>query len=214
MRKDTTKEPTDRGRDIAHVIKGTYNMGAQYHFTMETQSCHCAPTSRGLRLRSATQWTDLVQIAVAQMLGLPQNEVFVEVEAVGGAYGGKASRSALVACACALAAQRLDRPASLVMPLRDNMLAVGKRGEFEARYELAVDAAGVVQYLDATYYSDCGCSFNDSPAGSVAEVVSSLYSSERFRLAAYSVLTDKASNTWCRAPGTVALFIVFLGHLS
>lgn len=62
--------------------------------------------------------------------------MLVEVERVGGAYGGKASRSALVACACALAAAKLGRPATLVLPLEDNMHAVGKRAEFEADYQV------------------------------------------------------------------------------
>lgn len=64
-----------------------------------------------------------------------------------------------------------------------------------------MDSEGVIQYLDVSFYTDCGCSFNDSPAGSVAAVVTNLYDGSRFRLEGYDVRTDKASNTWCRAPG-------------
>lgn len=123
---------------------------------------------------------------------------------MGGGFGGKASRSALVACACALVSSRLSRPAALVLPLADNMQALGKRGAFEADFQLGVDAAGAIQYLDASVYSDCGCGFNDSPVDSAVAVIAGLYASDRFRLEGYSVLTDKASNTWCRAPGTLA----------
>lgn len=67
--------------------------------------------------------------------------------------------------------------------------------------QLGVDSEGAIQYLDVTYYSDCGCSFNDSAARSVD--LTNLYAGDRFQVEGYSVLTDKASNTWCRAPGTV-----------
>lgn len=136
MRKVVDVPRRSRGGAARHEIAGSFNMGAQYHFTMETQSCHCEPAERGLRVRSATQWADLVQVAVARALLLPQGAVGVEVARVGGAYGGKASRSALAACACALVAHRLARPARLRLPLPDNMHAVGKRGEFEADYRV------------------------------------------------------------------------------
>lgn len=206
MRKDVTLERKSRGENVQHEIAGSFNMGGQYHYTLETQACHCEPVDGGLRLRSATQWPDLVQVAVAQMLRLREADVLVESRHVGGAYGGKATRSALTACACALVASRLCRPARVQLPIRENMRAVGKRGEFEADYRLGVDADGLLQYLDVTYYCDCGCSFNDSNAEAVKVVVTGLYASDRFRLEGYNVRTDKASNTWCRAPGNVAFW--------
>ncbi|XP_026330989.1 indole-3-acetaldehyde oxidase-like [Hyposmocoma kahamanoa] len=204
VRLDVTVQRQRRGLDVRHELAGSFNMGAQYHYSLETQSCHCEPTERGLRLRSATQWPDRVQQAVAGVLRLRAADVQVETRHVGGAYGGKASRSALAACACALAAARLGRPARLALPLRDGLRALGKRGEFEATYSLGADAAGRLQRLDVEYYCDCGCSFNESPVGAVKMIVvlRSLYASDTFQLKGYSVRTDKPSNTWCRAPGT------------
>lgn len=206
VRLDVAVQRQRCGRDVRHEIAGSFNMGAQYHYSLETQSCHCEPTERGLRLRSATQWPDRVQEAVAGMLRLRAADVQVETRHVGGAFGGKASRSALAACACALAAARLGRPARLALPLRDNLRALGKRGEFEAQYSLGADAAGRLQHLDVEYYCDCGCSFNESPVRSVEAVVvlRGLYASDTLELKGYSVRTDKPSNTWCRAPGTLA----------
>ena len=64
------------------------------------------------------------------------SSVEVEVDRVGGAYGGKASRSSQVACACALVAHKLQRHASLAMPLTDNMNAIGKRQACFVEYEV------------------------------------------------------------------------------
>ncbi|XP_045774054.1 xanthine dehydrogenase-like isoform X1 [Maniola jurtina] len=197
---------TDRGTDTAHVIKGDFYIPDQYHFTMETQSSTVSPTRRGLRVRSATQWMDLVQVAVAKTLNLPLNRVDVEVPRLGGAYGGKASRASLIACACALVAYKLNRKASLVMPLTDNMEVIGKRMPAYFEYELGVNNDGVIQYADVVFYSDGGSSINDNLASYIADPLSRLYNKKRWNIKGYSVITDKPSNTWCRAPATAEGF--------
>ncbi|XP_047534257.1 xanthine dehydrogenase 1-like [Vanessa atalanta] len=202
IREDVTIKATDKGNETTHTIKGHYYIPDQYHFTMETQSCRAELTRRGIRVWSATQWMDLVQIAVARSLDLPLNSVDVSAGRVGGAYGGKASRSALPACAAALAAHALGRGASLVMPLTDNMHAVGKRQAARFEYELGVNNDGVIQHADIVYYSDCGYSYNDSSGSEIASTMANLYDTSRWNIKGYSVLTDKAGNTWCRAPAT------------
>jgi xanthine dehydrogenase/oxidase len=61
------------------------------------------------------------------------------VRRLGGGYGGKISRSALPATACALAAQKLHRPVRLVMNLETNMAAIGKRYSAAFDYEVSAD---------------------------------------------------------------------------
>ncbi|KAH9645120.1 hypothetical protein HF086_005665 [Spodoptera exigua] len=168
LRKDVTIEPTSKGTDIQHTITGTFNVPPQYHYTMETQSCTTKVTENGLVIRSATQWMDLVHVAVSKALNIDENRILVEVPRVGGAYGGKASRSSLIACACALVAHKLNRSATLVMPLTQNMEAIGARSACEFQYECGVNNDGVIQYLNVTYYSDCGCNYNDSAGAGVA----------------------------------------------
>ncbi|XP_022112869.2 indole-3-acetaldehyde oxidase [Pieris rapae] len=202
IREESSIKPKDRGTDVVHTIKGTYTIPDQYHYTMETQSCTVSNTRRGLVVRSATQWMDLVQTAVAKSLNLPLNSVTVEVSRIGGGYGGKASRSSLIACACALAAHKLNRTATLVLPLTHNMAAIGKRQACYVEYEVATNSEGLIQYANLLYYSDNGCNFNDTAAGNITDVMSNLYDTSRWDVKGYSVLTDKASNTWCRAPGT------------
>ncbi|KAI8431972.1 hypothetical protein MSG28_004503 [Choristoneura fumiferana] len=183
IREDVSIKPTNKGVDTTQVIKGNFSIPSQYHYTMETQCCTTANTELGLTVRSSTQ-------------------VIVKVPRVGGAYGGKASRSALVACACALVARKLNRTATLVLPIDHNMAIVGKRLRCYADYEIGINKDGVIQYLTLSFYSDCGYSFNDSSAGEIASTITNLYESSRWLIKGYSVLTDKHSNTWCRAPGT------------
>ncbi|CAG5043546.1 unnamed protein product [Parnassius apollo] len=202
VRKDVAIIASDCSKDTTHVFRGSYVVPEQYHFTMEPQCCIAKPSSRGMKLRSATQSMDLTQVAVARMLQLPLNSVEVCVPRVGGAYGGKASRAALVACACALAASALQRPASLVLPLKHNMTAIGKRSACDFHYEVGVNDDGLIKYLNLIYYSDCGCTFNDSMGSTIANFIKNLYDSTCYNITGYSVLTDKPSNTWCRAPAS------------
>ncbi|XP_050685719.1 uncharacterized protein LOC126980172 isoform X2 [Leptidea sinapis] len=202
IREDANVTATDRGTDITKVLKGNFYVPDQYHYTLETQSCTVSNTRRGLVVRSATQWMDAVQVAVAKSLNMPSNSITVEVSRVGGAYGGKASRSALVACACALVAHKLNKTASLVMPLTHNMAVIGKRNPCYTDYEIGINNEGVIQYVDLSYYSDCGCSYNDTSAGNIAGFMANLYDTSRWSIKGYGVLTDKSSNTWCRSPGT------------
>jgi xanthine dehydrogenase molybdopterin-binding subunit B len=58
----------------AHIIKGEFAMGGQYHFQMETQIAICHPREDGLDVYSATQWIDLVQASIASALKIPNNE--------------------------------------------------------------------------------------------------------------------------------------------
>nr|BAR64771.1 aldehyde oxidase [Ostrinia furnacalis] len=202
IREDVSKTATGKGENTSHVIKGSFIIPSQYHFTMETQCCSVSNTELGVHVRSATQWMDLVHVAVANALDIEQNRVLVSVPRVGGAYGGKASRSALAACACALVSRKLNRTATLVMPLTHNMAAIGKRQRCRADYELGVDDEGVIQYLNLSYYMDCGFNFNDTAGSAISDVMALMYQSSTWTVKGYSVLTDTAGNTWCRAPGT------------
>ncbi|KAF9823384.1 hypothetical protein SFRURICE_006597 [Spodoptera frugiperda] len=186
LRKDAAIEPTSKGTDIQHTITGTFNVPSQYHYTMETQSCTTQVTENGLVVRSSTQWMDLVHVAVSKALNIDENRVLVEVPRVGGAYGGKASRSALIACACALVAHKLNRSATLVMPLSQNMQAIGMRSACEFQYECGVNNDGVVQYLNVTYYSDSGCSYNDSAGADIASSITNLYSTDTWKVTGYT----------------------------
>ena len=61
-----------------HVIKGSFDIGSQYHYTMETQSCVCVPVEDGMDVYPATQWMDLAQRAICQALNVPENRCSVK----------------------------------------------------------------------------------------------------------------------------------------
>ena len=84
----------------AHTISGDISLGTQYHFHMETQVwCVCIHTSAAFTLHyhglqtslcipeddsytvySSTQWPDACQLAVSNVLGIPNNKYSLSIK--------------------------------------------------------------------------------------------------------------------------------------
>lgn len=152
---------TEVGVGGAHKINGHFDVGTQYHFTMEPQTCVCVPIEDGMDVYSSTQGISDTQTAVADALKLPNNAINIQVRRVGGAYGAKISRSIQLACASAVAAHHLNRPVRFVMTIEANMNIIGKRYACINDYEVEVDDNGKVQKLVNDYVEDSGCSSNE-----------------------------------------------------
>ncbi|XP_077297593.1 uncharacterized protein LOC143919252 [Arctopsyche grandis] len=195
-------EAKTKGKNVKKVIKGSFDIFGQYHYTMETQICLCVPIEDGMDVFSATQWMDLINIAVAEALDVSVNSINIKVRRLGGGYGSKINRCSMIATACAVAAKVLNRPVRFVMPLKTNMMAVGKRNPCSNDYEVGVDDDGKIQYLTNVFYEDNGCSNNDNVVEGLAEPFFNCYDYSSWSVEGYGVLTDTASNTPCRAPGT------------
>lgn len=186
-----------------HKVSGRYEVGLQYHYTMEPQTCVVVPIEDGLDVYSATQWMDATQHAISDALNIPNNSINVYVRRLGGAYGAKISRSVQMACAAALAAHHLNRPVRLVMTIEANMNIVGKRYACINDYNVEVDDNGKIQKLVNDYVEDSGCSPNEPVHFNTTEFFNNCYDGKHFTLNAKVAITDAPSNTWCRAPGTV-----------
>lgn len=71
-----------------------------------------------------------------------KTNTLVETRRLGGAYGGKITRSAMVATAAAVAARKLDRPVKVSLDINTNMNMVGKRHPFRCDYKVGFDDNG------------------------------------------------------------------------
>ncbi|XP_054726022.1 xanthine dehydrogenase [Anastrepha obliqua] len=183
---------------------GKLDLGLQYHYFMEPHTSVVIPFEGGLEVYAATQWMDLLQGALTELLGMKTNEVQVKVRRLGGGYGGKATRSLPAACAAALAAFKLNRPVRFVQSIESMMNVLGKRWAFHSDYDFYVKSTGKIVALRNAFYEDAGCLPNESPMGHTVLLGKNCYEfSDNYKLDGYMVITDSPSNTPCRAPGSV-----------
>lgn len=126
----------------------------------------------------------------------------IRVRRLGGAYGAKISRNGIVSNAAALAAYKLQKPVKLWLPFPTNMDIIGKRCPLTADYEVGLNDKGIIQYLMITCYSAYGYKGgNEDMLYEIGELILNGYLTDTFKVTPFSVKTDLATNTWCRAPG-------------
>jgi len=143
--------------DATHVIKGTFEIGGQEHFYLESQAAMAIPQEGGdFIVHSSTQHPSEIQHKVAHALHVPMNAVRVEVRRMGGGFGGKESQGNALAIACAWIARLTGRPARMRYDRDDDMLITGKRHDFRINYKVGFDDEGKVSGVDFMQYCRCG----------------------------------------------------------
>ena len=140
-----------------HVLKGELQTGAHDHWYLESQISLCVPGEhQEMNIFSGTQNPTETQILAAEVLGIPLNEVVVEIRRMGGAFGGKETQANHVACWCALLAYTTKRPVKIRLFRDDDMIMTGKRHRFLTRYEVGFDENGKLLALKLELNSDGG----------------------------------------------------------
>lgn len=140
------------------VLSGTLETGAQEHWYLETQACLCIPgEGREMNAFSSTQHPSETQAIIAEVLGIPKNEVTVEVRRMGGAFGGKETQANHVAAWTALLAHATGRPVKIRLFRDDDQKFTGKRHPFIVQYSVGFNNNGKILALDITLNSDAGC---------------------------------------------------------
>ncbi|KAF9876609.1 xanthine dehydrogenase [Colletotrichum karsti] len=149
-----------------HIIEGTTKMGGQEHFYLETNAALAIPhiEDGSMEVYCSTQNLMENQVFVAQVLGLPMSRVNMRVRRMGGAYGGKESRSTPIAMYIALAARKANRPVRMMLNRDEDMAITGQRHPFQARWKAGVDSHGKIQVLDMDLYNNGGASLDMSGA--------------------------------------------------
>ncbi len=148
-----------------HRLDGQVDIGGQDHFYLEGQvALAWAGEGAEMHVVSSNQHPSECQIVVARVLGVPSNQVTVEVRRLGGGFGGKETQANLMAAGAALAARLTGRPAKLRMDRDQDMIVTGKRHEFRIAYDVAFDDRGQILGLRTEQFARCGWSTDLSHA--------------------------------------------------
>ena len=148
-------------RDDVVVVEGTLRIGGQEHFYLECNSALAVPGDGGTEMvvYASTQTTTKTQKYAAQVTGLPECRVVCRMKRMGGAFGGKETRSVFVSTAAALAASRLGRPVRINLDRDQDMWSTGTRHPFKGIYRAcALKSSGLILGLDLELFSNAGFS--------------------------------------------------------
>ncbi|HEY2827230.1 MAG TPA: xanthine dehydrogenase family protein molybdopterin-binding subunit, partial [Pirellulales bacterium] len=143
----------------------TYVTPAETHNPLELHSTTAVWDGTNLTLYESSQGVDNLQTVLAQMFGLPKENVRVITKFVGSGFGSKLfpwSHSALAAAA----ARQLDKPVKLVVSRKMMFQTVGHRPRTQQRVRLGATSDGQLVSLQHDYiystsmldihHEDCG----------------------------------------------------------
>jgi xanthine dehydrogenase large subunit len=151
-------------KECEHVFEGRADTNGQEHLYIETQGAYAVPTEQGgLKIYSSTQGPTAVQRAVCRVTGLPMNQVEVDVQRLGGGFGGKEDQANAWAAICAVAAQITKRPVKYALHRMEDMRMTGKRHPYSSDYKIGLDKDLKIVAYEATFYQNAGASCDLSP---------------------------------------------------
>ena len=196
-------DPDAAMHEAARTLTSELYVRGQEHFYLEGQVAFAEPLDDGIYVCTSSQHPSEVQKLVARVLNLPLHSVQVECRRMGGAFGGKESQAAPLACLAAVMAHRNGRAAKYRMPRRDDMVQTGKRHDFAVRSELGFDAGGRITAGRFDIAGKCGYS-PDLSEGIVDRAmfhIDNAYYLPATRIRGYACKTHTVSNTAFRGFG-------------
>lgn len=147
------------------IVSDRVDSGGQEHFYMEPQAAMALPLENGgIKIYSSTQGPTSVQRIASRVLGLPMHKVEVDVQRLGGGFGGKEDQATPWAVMAALAALLLNKPVKLTLNRHEDMQMTGKRHPYSADFKIGLKQDGTILAYEVTYYQNAGAAADLSTA--------------------------------------------------
>lgn len=155
---------TEAFKTVDQVYEGVMRMGGQEHFYMETQSMLVVPVGEETEFNVyvSTQWPTFTQEAVAETLDIPSNRVTCHVKRIGGAFGGKVTKTAILASITSVAAWKTNRAVRCVLERGEDMLITGGRHPILGKYKVGFMNDGRIVAADIQYHTNAGNAIDES----------------------------------------------------
>src|SRR5205814_917386 len=141
----------------AVVVRERFRFHRHAAICMENRGCLAEyATGRGtLTLRSSAQCPGIVRDVLTDLLDMPEHQIRVIAEDVGGGFGAKASLYPEEIATCVMA-RRLGRPVKWIGDRREDLLATTHAWDEIIDAELGLDRDGAIVGLRAQVTADIG----------------------------------------------------------
>jgi xanthine dehydrogenase YagR molybdenum-binding subunit len=150
----------------AHIIEGVYSTQVQTHNSLETHGCVCEWEGDKLTAWVSTQAVHGTREGFATGLKIPQANVRVITEYMGGGFGSKFGPD-VQGLVCAKLAREAGRAVKLMLDRKEEHLATGNRPSAFAKVRAGVSAEGKLTAFDAETWgtggAGAGAGFNPLP---------------------------------------------------
>jgi xanthine dehydrogenase YagR molybdenum-binding subunit len=139
----------------AHVVEASYSTQVQTHVCLETKGTVCEWEGDKLTAWVSTQAVHGSREAFAEALGIPQANVRVICEYMGGGFGSKFGPDAQ-GVLCAKLAKAAGAPVKLMLDRKEEHLAGGNRPSSGSKIKAGVAADGTLTAFDAESWGTGG----------------------------------------------------------
>jgi xanthine dehydrogenase YagR molybdenum-binding subunit len=188
--------------DCAAVVEGFFTTAVQIHHPLETHGNTVSWTDEGVTCWASTQGISSVRDGLAGNLNLPQNQVHVISEFMGGGFGAKLGPAIEGALAARLS-KAAKAPVKIMLTRFDQSLAVGNRPSTFQKIKLGASADGKLQAFELDNYGTAGIgagAATEGGGGGVAIPAPYIYRVPNQRVKQSSVAVNAGSARAFRAP--------------
>jgi xanthine dehydrogenase YagR molybdenum-binding subunit len=165
VRQGQTQEAGDLAAGFqaaAHTINQTYATHVITHVCLESHGTVCEWDGDKLTAWVSTQGINTARENFASALEIPQANVRVICQYMGGGFGSKALNVGAEGLICAKLAKAASAPVKLMLDRKEEHLATGNRPSAAARIKAGVSADGIVTAFDGESWGTGGAG---APAG-------------------------------------------------
>jgi xanthine dehydrogenase YagR molybdenum-binding subunit len=139
----------------AHVVEASYATQVQTHVSLETHGCVCEWEGDKLTSWASTQAVHGTREQFAKALDIPQANVRVITEYMGGGFGSKFGPD-VQGIICAKLAKQAGAAVKLLLDRKDEHLASGNRPSSASKIKAGVSADGMLTAFDAETWGTGG----------------------------------------------------------
>jgi xanthine dehydrogenase YagR molybdenum-binding subunit len=198
VRQGQTQETGDLAAGFAaaaHTIEETYETPVITHVCLESHGTVCEWDGEKLTVWISTQGINTARENFATGLNIPQSDVRVICDYMGGGFGSKALSVGAEGLICARLAKEASAPVKLMLDRKEEHLATGNRPSSAARIKAGVSSDGIITAFDAESWGTGGAG---APAGFPLPYI---YRIANRRRSHKDVFTNTGQQRPMRAPG-------------
>ncbi len=198
-------------KQVKYYTEGKVSSGGQEHLYLETQAAYTVPQEDGnFKVYSSTQGPTAVQTVVSKVLGIPMHRIEVDVNRLGGGFGGKEDQASHWAVLTAMAAQATGKPVKYTLERQEDMIMTGKRHPYSSDFKIGLDDKLRIVYYEVDFFQNAGSAADLSPAISERTLFHAVgsYFIPNTRYTVHSCKTNLPPNTAFRGFGAPQSFFV------